>query len=84
MVRRHSFMMFTKKGGELIWGFDWGKFWVILQMVVNGVLGMVIFLGLLTSTNSKSKFLPFHRKFFFLFWLLTVKYFFETYFVVNL
>ena len=62
MVRRYSFMTSTKKGGGLI-----TKFWVILQMVVNGVLGMVIFLGLLTSTNSKSKSLPFHHKFFFLF-----------------
>ena len=51
------------------------KFWVILQMVVNGVLGIVFFLGLLTSTYSKSKPLPFHHKCFFLFWLLTVKYF---------
>ena len=62
MVRRYSFMTSTKKGGGLI-----TKFWVILQMVVNGVLGMVIFLGLLTSTNSKSKSLPFHHKFFFSF-----------------
>ena len=62
MVRRYSFMRSRKKGGGLI-----TKFWVILQMVLNGVLGMVFFLGFLTSTNSKSKFLPFHHKLFFLF-----------------
>ena len=62
MVRRYSFMTSTKKGEGLI-----KKFWVILQMVVNGVLGMLIFLGLLITKNSKSKSLPFYHKFFFLF-----------------
>ena len=60
MVRCYSFMTSTKKRGEVI-----TKFWLILQMVVDGVLGMGIFLGLLTSTNSKSKSLSFHYKFFF-------------------
>ena len=62
MVRCYSFMMSMKKGGGVI-----TKFWVLLQMVANGALGMVIFLGLLTSANSKSKSFPFHHKFFFLF-----------------
>ena len=77
MVRRYSFIKSTKKEGGLI-----TKFWVILQMVVNGVLGIAIFLGLLTSRNSKSS--SFSSQVFFLFRLLTGKYFFETYFVVNL
>ena len=34
MVRCYSFMTFTKKRGGMI-----TKFWVILQMVVDGALG---------------------------------------------
>ena len=49
-------MTSTKKGGGVI-----TKFWVILQMVVDGVLEGG-FLTLLTSTNPKSKFLPFPCK----------------------
>ena len=59
MVRCYSFMTSTKKGGGVI-----AKFWVILQMVVDGILEGGIFLGLLTSTNPKGKSLPFHHKFF--------------------
>ena len=59
MVSCYSFMTSTKKGGGVI-----TKFWLILQMVVDGVLGMGISLGLLTTTNSKSKSLSFHHKFF--------------------
>ena len=46
MVRCYSFMTSTKKGGGVII-----KFWVVLQMVVDGVIEGGIFLGLLTSTN---------------------------------
>ena len=65
MVKCYSFMTSTKKEGGVI-----TKRWVILQMVVDGVLGMGIFLGLLTSANSKSKSLPFCHKFFFTFFFL--------------
>ena len=60
MVRCYSLVTSTKKGGGTI-----TNFWVILQMVVDGVLGGGIFLGLSTSANPKSKSLPFHHKFFF-------------------
>ena len=66
MIKCYSFMTSTKKEGEVI-----TKFWVISQMVVNGVLEGEIFLGLLTSTNLKNKYLPFNHKFFFLFFFLT-------------
>ena len=46
MVRCYSFMTSTEKGGGVI-----TKFSVILQMVVDDVLGEGIFLGLLTSAN---------------------------------
>ena len=59
MARYYSFTKTTKKGGGVI-----TKFWVILQMVVDGVLGGGIFLGLLTSTNPESEYLPFHHKLF--------------------
>ena len=62
MVRCYAFMTSTKKRGGVII-----KFWIIFQMVVDGVFGGGIFLGLLTSTNPKSKYLPFHHKFFFKF-----------------
>ena len=66
MVRCFSFMTPTKKGGRVI-----TKFWVILEMVVDGVLGGGTSLGLLTPTNPKSKYLPFHHKFFiYIFFLL--------------
>ena len=64
MVRCYSFMTSTKQRGRVI-----TKFWVILQMVVDGVFGGGIFLELLTSTNPKCKYLPFHHKFFFTFFL---------------
>ena len=57
-------MTFTKKGGGVI-----TRFWVILQMVVDGVLGGGVLL--LTFTNPKRKYLPFHHKFLFTFFLLT-------------
>ena len=62
MVRCYSFMKSTTKGGGVI-----TKFWIILQMVVDGILGGGILLELLTSTNPKSKYLPFQQKLFFTF-----------------
>ena len=64
MVRGYSFMTSTKKGGGVI-----TKFWIILKMVVDRVLGGWIFLGLLISANSKSKSLPFHHKFLFIIYI---------------
>ena len=55
----HSFMTSTKKAGGVI-----AKFWAILQIVVDGVLGGALFLTLLISTNPKIKPLPFDHKFF--------------------
>ena len=43
------------------------KFWVILQMVVNGVLGIVFFLGLLTSHIQKANLFLFIISVFFFF-----------------
>ena len=84
MVKCYLFMTSTKKGGGVI-----TRYWVILQMVVDDVLGGRIFLGLLASANPKRKSLPFHHKlffyiFFFFFDFYLLQYFFETYFVVNL
>ena len=62
MVRCYSFMKSTTKGGGVI-----TKFWIILQMVVDGILGGGILLELLTSTNPKSIYLPFQQKLFFTF-----------------
>ena len=64
MIKCYSFMTSTKKEGEVI-----TKFWVIFQMVVNGVLEGEIFLRLLTSTNLKNKYLPFNHKFFWFFFV---------------
>ena len=58
MVRCYSLMTSTKKGGGVI-----TKFWIILQMLVDGVLGTVIFLGFLIFINPRSKCLPFQHNF---------------------
>ena len=58
MVRCYSLMTSTKKGGGVI-----TKFWIILQMLVDGVLGTVIFLGFLIFINPRSKCLPFEHNF---------------------